>query len=119
MRYFYEKPDTYTTLYGETYICPHPAYVSCTLYLRNGLGLGVIQQRYDCRKRTYWTCIDPWLVDELYLNSEFTPYFNKYASLPTGNIYPVVTIRQIMWALHMKPIKREPWETVFDKCPIR
>lgn len=31
---------------------------------------------------------------------------------------PTVTIRQIMWALKMKPIKRERWETVFDRRDI-
>lgn len=32
--------------------------------------------------------------------------------------YPTVTIRQIMWALKMKPIKRERWETVFDRRDV-
>ena len=32
--------------------------------------------------------------------------------------YPTVTVRQIMWALRMKPIKRERWETVFDRSLI-
>jgi len=27
-------------------------------------------------------------------------------------------VRQIMWALKMKPIKRERWETVFDRKEI-
>lgn len=32
--------------------------------------------------------------------------------------YPTVTIRQIMWALKMKPLPKQPWETVFDHTPI-
>ena len=29
-----------------------------------------------------------------------------------------VTVRQIMWALRMKPLKKERWETVFDRSLI-
>lgn len=31
---------------------------------------------------------------------------------------PTVTIRQIMWALKMKPIQRQRWETCFDRREI-
>ena len=34
------------------------------------------------------------------------------------NTYPTVTVRQIMWALKMKPIQKERWETVFDRRDI-
>jgi hypothetical protein len=79
----------------------------------------VIQQRYDTNtKRTWWTKIDLWLVDEIYLHPKFNDYFNRYAGKSVDGIYPTVTVRQIMWALRMKPIKREKWETVFDKSPI-
>ena len=33
-------------------------------------------------------------------------------------LYPTVTIRQIMWALKIKPLKRERWETCFDRREI-
>ncbi len=36
----------------------------------------------------------------------------------TDGVYPTVTIRQIMWALKMKPLARERWETVFDRKNI-
>ena len=36
----------------------------------------------------------------------------------TDGLYPTVTIRQIMWALKMKPIPRERWETCFDRRNI-
>ena len=32
-----------------------------------------------------------------------------------NDLYPTVTIRQIMSALKMKPLKKERWETVFDR----
>ena len=64
MRYHYDKPDHYTSMYGQTYICDHPVYSHCTLYKIGEKGLAVIQQRYIPEtKSTYWTEIDPWLVD--------------------------------------------------------
>jgi hypothetical protein len=82
-------------------------------------GLAVIQQRYNPEnKSTYWTEIDPWLTDDLYLNENFLEYFKHFAGHSTNGLYPTVTIRQIMWKLKIKPIKRERWETVFDKSPI-
>ena len=32
MRYHYEKPTIYLSMYGERYICEHPVYNSCTLF---------------------------------------------------------------------------------------
>lgn len=117
MRYHYEKPRFYSTMYGETYICDHPVYNRCTLYKMGKIGLAVIQQRVE-NKRTYWTELDPWLVDSLYLNSGFWDYFNKRAKEPSEGLYPTVTIRQIMWALKMKPLPKQRWETVFDRRGI-
>lgn len=117
MRYHYEKPRFYSTMYGETYICDHPVYNRCTLYKNGKIGLAVIQQRVE-NKRTYWTELDPWLVDSLYLNSGFWDYFNKRAKESSEGLYPTVTIRQIMWALKMKPLPKQRWETVFDRRDI-
>lgn len=62
--------------------------------------------------------IDPWLIDQIYLHLNFKEYFDQYAKAVTDGLYPTVTIRQIMWALKLKPIKRERWETVFDRKDI-
>ena len=79
-------------------------------------GLAVIQQRFDENtKKTWWTEIDLWLVDDLYLNDDFKAYFDEHAKECTDGLYPTVTIRQIMWALKMNPIPRQQWETVFDR----
>lgn len=126
MRYNYEKPEIYLSKYGETYICDHPVYSSCTLYKIGDKGLAVIQQRFDpTTKETRWTEIDPWLTDAIYLNPGFIKFFNERASnschinsKSSNHIYPTVTVRQIMWALKMKPLKRERWETVFDRKDI-
>lgn len=32
MRYHYEKPTIYLSMYGKRYICNHPVYDSCTLF---------------------------------------------------------------------------------------
>ena len=79
----------------------------------------MIQQRYDPEtKSTWWSEVDPWLVDQLYLHPEFKSFFDERAGTCTDGLYPTVTIRQIMWALKLKPIKRERWETVFDRRDI-
>lgn len=119
MRYHHEEKQTMHRFYGTEYKCDHPAYTKCTLYLIGSKGLAVVQQRYDPdSKKTWWDCIDDELIDQLYLHPKFKGYFDSHASEPKNDIYPTVTIRQIMWGLRMKPLKRHPWETVFDHCPI-
>ena len=119
MRYHYEKPVIYASMYGDTYICKHPVYDRCTLFKMENLGLAVIQQRYDEKtKKTWWDEIDPWLTDTLYLHPRFKKFFDDRAGVVTDGLYPTVTIRQIMWALKMKPIPRERWETCFDRRDI-
>lgn len=119
MRYHYKKPDIYLAKYGVRYTCDHPVYSNCTLYLIGERGLAVIQQRYEpSTKHTWWGEIDPWLVDDLYLHPKFKEFFDSRAGIRKGDLYPTVTIRQIMWAIKMKPIKRERWETCFDRRDI-
>jgi len=106
-------------MYGQLYICDHPVYDSCTLLNVGDRYLAVIQQRFDVNtKSTWWSEIDAWLVDDLYLHPGFKKYFDKRAGKCTNGLYPTVTIRQIMWALKMKPMPKERWETVFDRRDI-
>lgn len=119
MRYHYEKPDIYRSTYGETYACDHPVYNTCTLFRIGNKGLAVIQQRHDeISKQTWWNEIDPWLTDALYLHPNFKRFFDERSEEAVNNLYPTVTIRQIMWALKMKPLPRERWETCFDRKSI-
>lgn len=119
MRYHYEKPTIYLSKYGSTYICDHPVFSRCTLYQIKEKGLAVIQQRYNSTdKSTTWTEIDPWLTDVLYLHPKFKEFFDKRAGVATDGLYPTVSIRQIMWALKIKPLPRERWETCFDRRDI-
>lgn len=119
MRYYYEKTEFITNVYGELYRCDHPVYDICTLYKIGNKGLAVIQQRYSAKtKHTWWSDIDSYLIDVIYLNNNFKKFFDSRADLSQDDLYPTVTLRQIMWALKMKPLKRERWETVFDKKDI-
>lgn len=116
MRYHYDKPSIYLSKYGETHKCNHPIYSKCTLFTIGDKGLAVIQQRFDpVSKSTYWGEIDPWLTDDLYLHPNFLNFFNERSGKGENDIYPTVTIRQIMWGLRMKPMTRERWETYFDR----
>lgn len=116
LRYHYEKPQFYVSIYGSTYECNHPVYNRCTLFKINNNGIAVIQQRFNKEtKSTYWTEIDPWLTDPIYLHPNFKEYFDERSDRIQNGLYPTVSIRQIMWALKMKPIKRHIWETCFDR----
>ena len=119
MRYHYEKPQIYLSMYGVRYVCEHPVYNSCTLFLIGDKGLAVIQQRFDVRtKTTWWSEVDSWLTDDLYLHPNFKEYFDKRAGACTDGLYPTVTVRQLMWALQMKPLPKARWETCFDRKDI-
>ena len=119
MRYHHSPKRIARSHYGLTYICDHPVYSRCTLYLIEEKGLAVIQQRYIPEtKQTYWSEIDPWLQDEIYLADGFCLYFRTRATTPQNGLYPTVTVRQLMWALRMKPLPKERWETVFDRKDI-
>lgn len=82
-------------------------------------GLAIIQQKFDEKdKSTWWGEIDPWLTDILYLHPNFKGFFDNRSGECRDGLYPTVTIRQIMWALKMKPIPRQRWETCFDRRAI-
>lgn len=104
------------SMYGSIYNCNHPVYDICTLFLIDNKGLAIIQQRFDeDSKTTKWGEIDPWLTDVLYLHPNFKEFFDKRSDECINGLYPTVTIRQIMWALKIKPIPKERWETCFDR----
>ena len=66
MKYFYDPPDEWTMYSAYTYRCNHPMYDACTLYSKDGKGVAVVQQRWSKKtKMTWWSQIDPWLVDDI------------------------------------------------------
>lgn len=116
MRYHYEKPELYSAMYGALYECDHPVYDRCTLFKIGEYGLAIIQQRFDeSVKHTWWGEIDPWLNDTLYLHPKFKSFFDDRSGPCSNGLYPTVTVRQIMWALKIKPIPKSRWETCFDR----
>lgn len=117
MRYHAEKPAIYSTMYGCDELCmQHPLYNVCTIFKIGDKGLAVVQQYFDpVSKTTWWGAIEHWLRDKIYLNEGFYSYFKMHADVERNGIYPTVTVRQIMWALKMKPLKKKRWETVFDR----
>lgn len=119
MRYHYPKPDLYVSRYGRIYICNHAVYSKCTLFEIDEQGLAVIQQRFHAAsKTTWWGEIDPWLTDAVYLHPAFQKLHADRAKPDRDGIFPTMTIRQLMWALKMKPIPKEAWETAFDRRNI-
>ena len=79
----------------------------------------MIQQRYvERNKHTYWSEIDPWIANCLYLNPQFAALVNERGKEPVDGLYPTITVRQAMWAVKMKPLKKLQWETVFDHKDI-
>ena len=119
MRYHYEKPDIYLSMYGKVYECDHPVYNRCTLFEIGDKGLCVIQQRFESdHKRTWWGEIEPWLTDIIYLHPKFKEFFDERSGPCLDGLYPTVTIRQLMWGLKLKPLPRERWETCFDRRVI-
>lgn len=119
MRYHYEKPTISIPMYGEIYICDHPVYDRCTLFQINEKGLAVIQQRFDkFSKSTRWGEVDAWLSNDIYLHPKFKIFFDLRAGDCVDGLYPTVSVRQIMWALKMKPLPRERWETCFDRREV-
>lgn len=111
MKYYYEKPETWTSA-GQIYICDHPLYNRCTLFKKGKKGLAVIQEHFNEKtKARWWGTIEPWLASDIYLNDNFRSVFDQYAKeIDEKSLYPMLTLRKIMWALRMKPLKREYWE---------
>ena len=119
MRYHYTPADHGDEVYGRLYFCDHPVYNRCTLFLIRGRGLAVIRQYFNKKdKRTYWREIGRNIAADIYLNPKFPEIFEKRAKPCKDGLYPTMTVRQIMWALRMKPLPKKRWETVFDRKDI-
>lgn len=117
MKGYYIKTSERTIPKKEwIYKCNDALFNSCTLFRSGEKGLAVIQQRFNSDlKISWWGPIDPWLVDDIFGLPEFEKYLAKYADYPDDGIFPVVEIRKLMYALGMKPMKKQFWETGFRK----
>ena len=86
MRYHYEKPTIYLSMYGKRYICNHPVYDSCTLFEIGDKGLAVIQQRYDAEtKSTFWTEVDAWPMPSMFTRNLRNSLMNGPELVRTGS----------------------------------
>lgn len=111
MRYFYEPMKTYDKNYFQLYQCDHPLFDLCTLYYSNDLGLIVVQQRCDPGNKTLtWGPVDSDLANDIYMNPGFHRFFLDNADCKINDFFPIFSVRKVMWALRMKPLKREYWE---------
>ena len=60
----------------------------------------------------------PYAYLSTYLHTGFKDYFDKCSVACTDELYPTVTVQQMMRALKIKPIRKERWETAFDMRDI-
>lgn len=121
MRYHYKHPENWKVSRAVRYeMMDHPICHACTLYLIDGKGIGLIQQEYNVLdKSTHWGDIDEYLIDDIFGQPGFMDYFNRFATEADDNgFYPLIPVRKIMWALRMKPMRKEAWETTFDHVPV-
>ena len=111
MKYYYQKPDICVRIFGDPISLDHSIYRGGTLYLENGKGIIVTQKKFDAaRKECSWEAVDSWIANDIYSNSKFPSFFKEYA---TEKDYPIFELRKVMWALRMKPLKKEDWELYF------
>ena len=113
MRYFYEKPEEAKdhSIYFKR--VNHPLYNSCRLYMiSEEEGLAIIQKRFNSKLKVFfYSAPDSWIMDEILKCSGFVDYTFKHAGECKDGIFPTVTVRQVMYALKMKPLKKEWWES--------
>lgn len=111
MKYHYEQSNVIVPIYGQTIALDHPVYRFGTLYLDHGIGIIVIQKRFDPKTKTcYWDAVNPGLANDIYLTNKFHEFFIEHA---TKENYPVFQLRKLMWSLRMKPLPKEEWEQYF------
>ena len=112
MKYYYEYTKGQTRVFGKTIQIDHPIYQAGTLYFENGLGIIVVQKKFDAeRKLCYWSYLDPAIANDIYLSPNFLNFFTSNA---TDRNFPIFQLRKLMWELRMKPLRKEEWEVCFS-----
>lgn len=119
MRYYFEDYSDGKVEHAEVYKCNHEIYSKCTLYKFNGKGLAVIQEYFNPDLKVfYYGPIDPRLIEPIFSQKRFHEKFAEYAKEPVDGIYPTICVRQLMWELRMKPLKRVLSESSQKLHPI-
>lgn len=114
-RYYSPIATSKADVKGHSYYCDHPLYNDCTLFLLpDGKGLAVIQQRFNPQlKYTWWGKIDEGINVDISAAGALDEYLYEHADFPSGDLYPTVELRKMMWALKLPPLKKCTWETKF------
>lgn len=107
MRYFYDE----CSVPFRNHKCEHPLYRQCTLYFKENLGLAVVKKHYNERLKMFWFGpIENTLAMDISRNEKFKAFFDENACEGCDDIFPTFDIRKIMWALRMKPLRKQYWE---------
>ena len=113
MRYYYQSRDG-DKVPQKGYIKwqPHQCYYLCTLYQKDNLGLAVVRPVFDETEKTIrFDALDDNLANDICNQPDFDEYFAEHADFQDeSGCFPTVGVRKIMWALRMKPLKKEDWE---------
>jgi hypothetical protein len=76
--------------------------------------LAVVQEHFNPgTKMTYWGVLDPALANDIYISDGFEDYFEHHADRERNGLYPTVKVRKLMWALRIRPLRKEFWEEDF------
>lgn len=80
-----------------------------------GVGLAVIQQRWNGRlKHTWWGNVDRGVMTDILDNPLLNDVFYEKAEKADKNgQFPFIEVRKLMWALKMRPMPKQFWETRF------
>ena len=116
MKYFYEERKDSRKLPGIIYIhrANNHLFLDGTLYYEKGNGLVVVRKYFDkASKRVYYGPLPKALANDIYEREGFQDEFTKLAGPRNAGGYPFVDVRKLMWALRMKPLKKDIWEYFF------
>lgn len=111
--YYQVKSAELRSKYSKIERCNHPLFSSYTVFVKGKIGLGVIQQRFNSKYRcSWWGPIDAQLSNDIFESEKFSDVFMRFAKEPDEKgMYPAIEVRKLMYALGMKPLKKEVWET--------
>ena len=112
MRYHYTPGNNPPA--GEVYHLGYSYCDRCTLYRKGDRVLAVVQRRFNPELKCVWLGpLDPQLAADIYAAEGFQNYFDKNSREENSEKYPLTEVRSVMWALRMKPLKKEDWEEIW------